>query len=359
MYVKTEKKNILKAVAKLVEFVPSSAAGKSILVHLSVNENGSSLALSYPEVTFITRFESEHEGHGTYSLYGRRFFEILKNSEHTVSFKAEEHNLVIRSHKTMWKERLLKTSLQQLSVPEGSGEYFNAEEMAEAMKVVGYCSSPNTTRPSFYTLDVSGGKVRASDGVMYQETRVKNKASFAVTNNLVSAVMKIFLLWKTDVKLLENDSHYFFQHGSDTLVLSKYSADFPDLDKLLIRTLRKTALYPLRIRKQDLLNGIKKIAIVLDESLPCVELHVTQKECLVRGVGEAGAEAVCAVEAAWSGHPRVLTFLAPSLQKCISAQKDEVLTLLLAKDTAKKKSPMVVDGAVNWAFINQLKVRTR
>jgi DNA polymerase III sliding clamp (beta) subunit (PCNA family) len=341
--------------------VPTSSRGKQSLVHFTPKDDKVQLALSYPEVTFITDFAATEIVTGsTLSVYARKFYDILKSTDHTVTVGEAGGRIGITSGQTKWAERLVSYSVKDLQIPDTDESYFEPEEMVEAFKKVKYCAGLDTGRPGFFMVDVVAGKVRASDGVCYQEVRTKaKKSTFTVSNPMVDSFIKILSEWKSDVRLTTTSTHFFFSCGPDVMVLARSSSVFPNLDKIIIRHLRMNAKYSLKMRRIELETALKKAAVVSDGTFPYVELHLNTKECLLRAKGDTGSEVVTKIEAAWSGAPRILTFDPNKLLACVKSQQPDILQFLLDKDTTNRKSPLVLDGAVSWAFVNQLKMRPR
>ncbi len=355
------KKDFVGALSKAVNFIPNSTAGRTSLVYVQSSEDLLRIAVSFPDITFITSCPADgDEGADPLALYGRRFYDIIRQTAHRVLIEADEERLTVTSDDSKWIERPVRGNLKTLAL---SGEvlaHADAADLAEAFERVKYAAGKDTIQPRLYLVDVVDGKVRASNGTNYHEVRTGVKGlTFQISNTHVDSFIKLMKAWKGDVAFSAGPNHYFFTHGRDTLALNKINTEFPDLDRLLIRPLKSQATFILKIRKAEAENAIRRVRLSQADDFPYIELHMSQREVLFRCVGEDGSEAVSKIEAVWNNNPRIATFHTQRLYECIANADREVLEIRFSKDTRDRKSPLTIEGDSSWQLVNQLKMRPK
>lgn len=355
------KKDFVSALSKAVSFIPNSTAGRTSLVYAQAGSNVMKIAVSFPDITFITTCPAECMASSEpVALYGRKFYDIIRQTAHKALIEAAPGQLTVTSDDSKWIERPVQGSMKSLDQTGEVLARIEAQELADAFEGVKYAAGKDTIQPQFHMVDVRDGRVRASNGVNYHEVRTGVKGlTFQISNQHVDSFIKLMKAWSGDVALSEGPNHFFFQHGKDTLAVNKLNADFPDLDRLLIRPLKAQAIYTLKVRKVEAENAIRRVRLSQSDDFPYIELHMSQGEALFRCVGEDGIEAVSKIEAIWNNNPRIATFNTHRLYDCITHADKEVLEIRFSKDTRDRKSPMIVEGASLWMMVNQLKMRAR
>ncbi len=349
------------AAAKAVAFIPNSTQGRTSLAYLQATPDHLKVAVSFPDITFITQCPAEVEETGPpVALYGRKFFEIIRQTAHKVQLELADGKMSIVSDDSKWVERTTLGTMKTLTPPDDVVARIDASVLHAALSGVKYASSKDTIQPRLHIVDVLDGKVRASNGSNYHEVRTHVKGlTFQIGVANLDSLIKITKVWTAPIAFSANESHYFFAHGSDCLAVAKGNTSFPDLDRLVIRPLKAQATQVLKIRKAEAEEALRRVRLSQSSDFPYVEMHLSGNECLFRCLSESGDEAVSKIQARWSGSPRVATFNTGHLYGSILNAEKEVLEIKFAKDTRERKSPMTIEGETSWSLVNQLKMRPR
>lgn len=361
MKVKANKKDIVAALSKAVSFIPNSSEGRVSLVYLQANQDGLRVAVSFPDITFITSCPARVQETGDpIALYGRKFYEILRQTSHQVDLFMQDSKLALVSEDSKWVERTVVGAMKTLTPPEDVLARVESEDLHQALKSIKYATSKDTIQPRLHIVDVLDGKVRASNGTNYHEVRLGTKGlTFQIGTPNLDAFTKITKAWTGPISFSADESHFYFTHGSDSLAVARVSTTFPDLDRLVIRPLKAQATYVLKIRKSEAEDALRKVRLSQAADFPYVEMHLSSGECLFRCLSDDGSEAVSKIEANWGGNPRIATFNTSRLYDCILNADKDVLEIKFAKDTRDRKSPLTLENESGWALVNQLKMNAK
>lgn len=341
---------------KVVSFIPKlkSSTSASIVV-VDPLEDNVRLSLSYPEASIQTTIGALSEvSENPVRLYGPQFLSIVSSSDREISFTSDGTFATVRSGQSVWKEPMPTASSAPILCPEEKICTIDSYPLLTSINTVKYAIDSDSVRPALYMIDVTDGRVRACNGFQYHE--VKNQVeglSFTIPGGMVDSFCSVLRYFDGPVDFYSDDASFYFKNNNDVIVIHKLAAKFPDLDRLLVRPLKSDVPALLKISKKALTTAIKRAKIVLDETYPYIELHITSSEVVVRGTQKSGAEAATSVPASWASKARVATFNVNYLLRSLDSISTDDLELRFGNDTKSKKSPMVMGGTNSWMMLNQ------
>ena len=209
-------------------------------------------------------------------------------------------------------------------------------------------------------IDVINGRIRACNGFQYHEVDTKIKdLTFSVPGTMTDNFISVMRYFDGDVEFYEDKNSYYFKNHDDLISVRKLQLSFPDLDRLLVRPLKSSVPALLQVNKGALTKALKQVRSIADDNYPYVELHLTQKEVLLRCTSKMGSDVVSQIEAKWAAKPRIATFNVKHLSQTIDSLHDGVLEIRFGTDTKTKKSPLVVEGVGTWTMLNQINLSSR
>lgn len=356
---KTVFSNVLK---KVVTFIPKvKSSDSSGVVLLSPKDGQIVLTLSYPEATIQSVVGALADAEeAALRFHGPKLLSIVMAADKEIVLKEEDGLAVVRSGSSLWKEPMPIASQSSIELPESEICEVDTYGLLTAFNTVKYAIDSDSVRPSLYMVDVVDGRVRACNGYQYHEASTRTKGlTFSIPGGMVDSFSSVLRFFDGPTKFYSDDDNYYFTNGNDSLAIHKLSANFPDLDRLLVRPLKTDVLALLLIDKNDLVKAVKRVSLVLDDSYPYVELHINKSEVIVRGTQKSGAESVSSVPASWATKPRVATFNFRYLLRTLNSLNDGQVELRFGADTKSKKSPMVSEGTGTWMMLNQSNLSAR
>jgi len=353
---------LINSLKKVVSFIPrvktSESAGVIVVDSL---KDSIRLTLSYPEASIRTTIGALSTGdESPIRIHGHKFLSIVASADKEITFKADETFAEFRSGSSMWREPMPTTTPKSIVLPDERVCEVDSYALLTAFNTVKYAVDYDSVRPSLFMVDVIDGRVRACNGFQYHDVDTKTKGlTFSIPGGMVDSFCSVLRYFDGKASFFEDDDSFYFENGNDTISIRRLSAKFPDLDRLLVRSLRSEVPALLQVQRKDLITAIKRVRLALDDNYPYVELHLNKSEIVVRGTQKSGAEAVSSVPSSWASRPRIVTFNVKYLLQTLDSLGDGLLELRFGADTKNKKSPMVMEGSGVWTMLNQSNLSKR
>ncbi len=112
-------------------------------------------------------------------------------------------------------------------------------KFVQAIRAVHYAASRETHRANLMLIDISGGRARASDGVRFQQIEPGADALPLDCQVPIAAVDDLLRLLKISdlvtVDVGQSPDKLIFRFGSDVFIVSKFNAQFPDMEAQMLR----------------------------------------------------------------------------------------------------------------------------
>lgn len=361
--IKVSKITLTNSLKKVVAFIPKIKTSEtSGTVTLTMDGEDLKLILSYPEASMETSCHVvETDGSDApAAVSGSKFLSMVSVADKEINLTSADGTLELVSGKYKWREPMPSVVNKSITLPSKPVATFNVYPILTAFNTVKYAIDSESVRPSLFMIDVVDGRVRACNGFQYHEVDTKiQDLTFSIPGGLVDGFISVLRYFDGDVDLYSDDANFYFRNGSDTISVRKLQLGFPDLDRLLVRPLRSAVPALLQVRKSDLVKALRQVRRVADDNYPYVELHLTQKEVLLRCTSKMGSDVVSQIEGKWAAKPRVATFNVRHLANTIDSLHDGVIEIRFGADTKTKKSPLVVEGVGTWTMLNQMNLATR
>lgn len=278
-----------------------------------------------------------------------RLTQIVHEASESVSIKVISKNgkfsANIASGKAKWVIPLMSpTGFPDLSdhLDHGTVET-GAQGFKKALDQVRKAASTDHMRPYYMLVDISKGRVTASDGQRSQQVihdfpfdcQVPVRAAALVSQKIKPKV--------ETVEVGQTNNALLFRFGSTLLIAQKTMAQFPDVDEiLLLPTLGNDQ--NLYVGREALLDAVKRVRIVADPDTAAVVLSLNKGSVSVQAKdSKDGGTAVETVPAKWELSPRHVSLNHAYFVDMLSSTDTEMLRFRLGKDLLTKPSPLVMD----------------
>lgn len=263
----------------------------------------------------------------------------------TVRSKNHKPTALVRSGKAKWEFPLMTTQ----GFPDFTAEEqvettpVNREGFLKALSQVRKAASTDVMRPYLMLVDVSKGRIRASDSVRFQQAdfpfpfdcQIPVRAAQEVASRLTSFTQDQIGVAQTDKALL-------FRFGLVLLICQKSAANFPDADEVLLK--------PAFLNDQEcivdrtaLLSAVRRVRITADESTAAVVLSLNAGSVSVECKDRRGGYAVETIDAEWAHSPRHVSFNHQHLADLLSSITSEKFAFRLGKDLKTRPSPLLIE----------------
>jgi DNA polymerase III sliding clamp (beta) subunit (PCNA family) len=251
----------------------------------------------------------------------------------------------IRSGSTVWKIPLMDPeSFPDFSATEEVGLVeVEREGFLAALQKVRRAASEDSMQPYLNLVDISKGRMRASDSIRFQQVKydfpfdcqIPNRAAHALVQRLQGRAVETFGVGATDKALL-------FKIGDTLLIAQKIMAKFPDVDDVLLKpTLANDQ--ELRVSRKDLLRAIVRVRVTADEATSAVVLSLNHGSVSVEAKDRRGGSTVEEVAADWNYSPRHVSYNHKHLTDMLASTDSTTCVFRLGKELKTRPTPLLME----------------
>ena len=206
-------------------------------------------------------------------------------------------------------------------------------------------------------LDITDNKMRASDGVRFQQADIEFPFDCQIPISAVDDLVKILRTTEApNIETGEDDDSLLFRIGSDVFIAQKLNAVFPDMDDQLL----KPALandQDLHVDRQELISAIKRVRITADTETSAVGFTLTKGKMLVSAKDKYGSESWEELDAKWEGAEKRITFNHQHILDMLGMADVKSCHFRLGTDTKTRPAPILLQDTESGllGILNQLR----
>lgn len=277
-----------------------------------------------------------------------------------VTSKNERMSAVIKSDATTWKIPLMSPAgYPDFSATEDFG-LVSVPRLAflHALQSVRKAASTDSMRPFLMLVDVTHGKMRASDSIRFQQIKfdfpfdcqIPVRAAHELAQRLSSSKLD-------EIEVGQTESALLFRFGPALLIAQKVAAKFPDVDEVMLKpTLENDQ--ELVVNREDLIAAVRRARVTADENTYAVVLSLNIGSISVESKDRRGGTTVETVPATWNYPPRHVSFNYQHLSDMLGSIKSEECVLRLGKDLKTRPSPLLMEdeGSGFTAVLSQIRL---
>lgn len=212
-----------------------------------------------------------------------------------------------------------------------------------ALHAVRYAASKEAERASLMMIDITGGRMTACDGSRIQQTSIGDTPfDFQIPIGAVADLLK--LLKGVDlptIRIGQSTNHLIFQLGADTFLVNKLNAQFPDMEKQLLRPALENK-HALTVDRDELLHAVRRVRINADPETSAIALRLSPDRVTVAARDKYGNEASEPIHADWSGPERSIVVNHAFLTDMINSYEPKDCLFALGEDTKTRKTPVLL-----------------
>lgn len=213
----------------------------------------------------------------------------------------------------------------------------------EAITTVRYAASRDPQRANLAIIDITDGKLTASDGARVHQITVPGlDLRMRIPIVVVDDLLRLMRLCERDTIMVgQSETKLIFRLGSDLFIVAKYYANFPDMEAQLLRPALENR-QTLSCGKAALLAAIRRVRINADQDTSGIALTVGDNKLTLSTLDKFGNTAAETIAAVWSGGSRVLVVHHGFLTEMINTYGDEQCCFRLGEDTKTRRSPLML-----------------
>lgn len=315
------------------------------------------LELSVLAATEMVKVQEE----GTAVFPGKRLLDIVKEAEDgDLLLDVVDGTAHISIGRASWTLKL-QDGTEYPPLPETDEvEFFSVERMKllSAINSVRYAAATDTVRPSLMLIDVHDGRMRASDGVRFQQVDIAFPLDVQIPINAVDDLVKLLRTTElATVEVGESEDHLVFRVGADAFIANKLTAQFPEVDEVLLKP-ALTNDQELNVDREELMAAIKRVRITADDETSAVVLALSENKLSVRSQDKFGNTADEGLDVRWEGEDREVAFNHQHLSQMLEMADAKSCSFFLGPDGKTRKSPLLLrdDESGQLGVLNQIRL---
>lgn len=283
---------------------------------------------------------------GTAVFPARKLLEIVKSSEDgDVKITVLGTTATIEIGRASWTLKLPGGD-DYPPLPAISEAEFTAvdkDSFRDAITAVRYAASRDPSRANLNIIDIHDGKLTASDGSRIQQIQVSDfPVSLRIPISAVDDLLRLLKMCDLDtIHVGQSEDHLIFRFGSDVFIVSKFRAQFPDMEEQMLRPALGNK-HELDVDRHELVAAIKRVRINADTDTSAIALTLQNNQLTISTKDKFGNTAGESIDAVWSGGPRALVVNHRFLTDMIRTYGDITCTFKLGDDTVTRKSPLML-----------------
>lgn len=282
---------------------------------------------------------------GLVLLPARELTDIVKLCTGKLTISVTREKMIVRSGKATWEQPLIRTSKYPAtpSLANASVESVNREGLLTALASVKYAVGKDITQPSLMQVSISKGKVTASDGSRFQQTRLNAELDLKLPATSLPHVLRILNTTSLEeVTIAKTDNKFAILSGRDQFWFKTASAKFADVELFLLKPWLANNK-ELVVNKKDILDAIRHVRVNAVDSGSAIGLFLSKDGIVVSAKEDNGAKASEFVEARWSQKQRVVVVNHKYLSEMLAMYPEEQCVFLLGDDSGRSiRSPLLL-----------------
>ncbi len=266
--------------------------------------------------------------------------QLDKSSE--VAVDVADGVIEIRAGRVTWR---LKVRHEAAEFPPGSDQDgiefldVDAAKLHSAISATFYAAAKGK-RQSLMMLDVSDGVMRASDGVVYQQTLLSTLPDTAIPIYSVPVIQKLAELSEGSLRFGQTEEILCFANGQITFTCYKPWGKFPPVDGILDDASKSPN--KLEVPRRDLMKALSRVSSIDEGRAPVVVLRLSTDQLILEVRTKFGEVAREVVLAYYKGEDLVCCFSAEYLTAMVRAAMSIDCIFMVGEGTKTRPLPMML-----------------
>lgn len=213
-----------------------------------------------------------------------------------------------------------------------------------AVQAVRYAAARESTRANLMMLDVTAGKMTACDGVRFQQAVLGEDFPLSLQIPIGAVDDLLTILRATELESVfvgESENFLVFRVGTDVFVANKLDAQFPDVEKIMLRPALENK-YQLQVDRQELIDAVKRVRINADQETSAIGIRIASGRLVVVSRDKYGNAAEEELLAGWDGADRLIVVNHVFLSDMLTMYDAASCQFRLGTDTKSRKSPVML-----------------
>lgn len=292
----------------------------------------------------------------------KRLMEIVREAgDGELLLEAKDGTANIRVGHTEWSLKLQSGEEYPLLPDISTVEFhlLDRHALLDSLNAVRFAAAQDIARQNLMMIDVSNGRMRAADGVRFQQVDLVDPAQFPLDLQIpigaVDDLMKVLRSSETkQIKVGEDDNdNLIFCVAEQTFMVRKLTVDFPDVDAVLLKPALTNDL-ELHVDRAELAAAIRQVRVTADPETSAVILKLTDGKLLVTSKDKVGSWAKAELTVGWKSGEFQVAVNHGHLLDMLNMMSSPSCHFFLGKGQKTRPAPLLLKDGTSRGVLNQL-----
>jgi len=285
---------------------------------------------------------------GTAVFPAKKLLEVVKSAEDAdVEINVKNTTARIRIGRASWTLQL-PGGYDYPAMPaitEAEFTTISRKLFAEALVAVRYAASRDPSRANLNIIDIAEGKLTACDGSRIQQIRIANFGQhLRIPISAVDDLLRLLRISELEtIDVGQSDDKLIFRFGSDVFIVSKFFAQFPDMEAQMLRPAMENR-HALDVDKSELLDALRRVRINADPESSAIKLEIGD-DLTISAKDKFGNQASESLPCTWTGPTRTVMVNHKYLTDMINTYGDGTCSFRFGDDTKTRRTPIMLRSA--------------
>jgi len=294
----------------------------------------------------------------------RMFFEIVKEAPDDVlhlDTSTTNGEAKVNCGSAEWQIKLMDVDeYPDIPTSEDINLTFDKSKFVEGLVKVRPAMSVVENRQNLRMVDITDGKIRATDGARLHQVEFEALKDITVQIPAVAVDDLIRLLKASDVAeigLGYTDRLLVFQIHNDLFIINRIVFEFPDVDKALIEPASRNAL-SVQVNRNAFREAIKRVRITADGDSNALVMVADDNKLVLGCQDKYGNNSRQLIDIVWK-HPKQEILVNHNfLFDLVSVVDSGDCSLLLGENKGKRKAHVVLRDGNTVGILTQLRIQS-
>jgi len=300
-----------------------------------------SLIGSDGELTMVSKIEQADIVTPGSTLLPSKIHDIVRLcSDGDVSISAVKGFISVKSGEASWDIRGEVDEYPEIPEPEGEEITIPKTALLEGLNRCKPAIDSHNIRAMFAYIQVKDGRMRATDGNKFHQVDFASEANILMSSRLVvELVRRLRSMALDEVIFSESDQNYFFKCDSDTIISTRTTVEYPDVDAVMLAPALKNN-EQIVIDRVKFVSAIKRVALTADEDTNYLSLELDGHIMNLTSLDKYGNTSREKIDVVWDGDARTIGVNHNHLLDIMTGVKSGQVTIMVGQDEGNKPTSL-------------------
>lgn len=297
------------------------------------------------------------------AIFPQMFYDIVKEaSDDVMDIAVTGREAVVKCGTAEWSIKLMDVAeYPEIPTSACATQTFDKAQFMVALLKVKLAMSANESRQSLRMVDISEGRVRATDGVRLHQVEVESlkginmQIPIAAVDDLIRLLKSPDVVDVRDIGFGVTEQLLIFQIHEDTFIINKVVYEFPDVETVILKPAESNDQL-LQVNKVALRAAIRRVRITADSDTNAIVGILENNLFVVACRDKYGNTSKQSIDVNWPYDKRELLLNHNHFMDLITIVDGGDCKLYFGVDRGKRRSFVVLREDATIGILGQLRI---